>query len=427
MTLAAELLRPAPERALAPARTWVVALGTTAAHTAACLAVRGARGRQAVVQRDVHPGMLSGLISSGLEPHWLAPQSDDRWPCPQAVTPAALDAALRAAPGARAAVVVSPTFHGAVPDIAALTAVAHRHGAALIVDQTLGGHLRSHPALPDDAIAEGADLAITRVAGSTGEEGVALLEQGAAAEPWLPAVALERAIALCAPPTDAGAAPAPSQDGRIHAALRSAATARPQLMSLPGVRVLGPDLAGEPGVHAVDPLRLTIDLLETGRDARAVAQILRRDAGIEVELATDRLLVLPLADGPSDLAERFARYVCATLWRVPPSGAAPLAPAHVPPGPAVCSPRAAWLAPVERVPLAAAAGRVAAESVIPYPPGLPAILPGERIDTALVTALEAIVAGGGTIGGAGEGPPTLAVVAGGPRRTATAGALRRIR
>ena len=375
-----------------------------------------------MVQRDVHPGMLSGLISSGLEPHWLAPHIDERWPCPQAVTPAALDAALRAAPGARAAVVVSPTFHGAVPDIAALTAVAHRHGAALIVDQTLGGHLRSHPALPDDAIAEGADLAITRVAGSTGEEGVALLEQGAAAEPWLPAVALERAIALCAPPTAGGAAPAPSQDGRIHAALRSAATARPQLMALPGVRVLGPDLAGEPGVHAVDPLRLTIDLLETGRDARAVAQILRRDAGIEVDLATDRLLVLPLADGPSDLAERFARYVCATLWRVPPSGAAPLAPAHVPPAPAVCSPRAAWLAPVERVPLAAAAGRVAAESVIPYPPGLPALLPGERIDAALVTALEAIVAGGGTIGGAGDG---LADAGRGGRRAAPDGDGRR--
>ena len=79
------------------------------------------------------------------------------------------------------------------------------------------------------------------------------------------------------------------------------------------------------------------------------------------------------------------------------------------------------------MPLAAAAGRVAAEPVIPYPPGLPALLPGERIDAALVTALEAIVAGGGTIGGAGDGPPTLAVVAGGPRRTATAGALRRIR
>ena len=113
-------------------------------------------------------------------------------------------------------------------------------------------------------------------------------------------------------------------------------------MALPGVRVLGPDLAGEPGVYAVDPLRLTIDLLETGRDARAVAQILRRDAGIEVELATDRLLVLPLADGPSDLAERFARYVCATLWRVPPaaprrwrppmSRPPPRSAAHAPPG-----------------------------------------------------------------------------------------------
>ena len=137
--------------------------------------------------------------------------------------------------------------------------------------------------------------------------------------------------------------------------------------------------------------------------------------------------MLPLADGPSDLAERFARYVCATLWRVPPTRRRAA-------GTRPCPARARGLQPARRVAgpgraraARAAAGRVAAESVIPYPPGLPAILPGERIDAALVTALEAIVAGGGTIGGAGDGPPTLAVVAGGPRRTATAGALRRIR
>jgi len=430
LILSAEpLAAPAPEQALAPARTWILPHGITVAHTAACLAARGSRGRQAVVQRDVHAGMVSGLIASGLEPHWLAPEADDGAPWPQAVTPAALDAALRAAPGARAAIVVSPTFHGALPDVAALAAVAHAHGAALIVDQTLGGHLKAHPVLPEDAIAEGADVAVTRAPGSTSEEGVAILEQGAQAERWLPAAALERAITLCAPFTPAGPTPAPSQDGRIHAALRSAAAARPQLMALPGVRVLGPELAGEPGVHAVDPLRLTVDLYETGRDARDVAALLRREAGIEVELATDRLLVLPLVEGPSDLAERFARHICASLWRVPPAEPQALPPAWDEPGPPVCSPRAAWLAPVERVPLDAAAGRVAAEAVTPWPPGLPVVLPGERISPALVDALVALAAGGGVIRGCGSGPATVAVVAGGPRRrrTATAGALRRIR
>jgi arginine decarboxylase len=416
---------PAPE----PARTWIVPHGTTVAHTAACLAVRGSRGRQAVVARDVHPGMLSGLIASGLEPHWLAPHAEASAPWPQAITPAALDAALRSAPGARAAIVVSPTFHGVLPDVAALTAVAHAHGAALIVDQTLGGHLKSHPVLPEDAIAEGADLAITCAPGSTGEEGVAVLEQGAEAERWLPAAAVERALMLCAPVSPAVAAPALSQDGRIHAALRSAAAARPQLLALPGVRVLGPELAGEPGVHAVDPLRLTVDLLETGRDARDVAAALRREAAIEVELATDRLLVLPLVEGPSDLAERFARHVCAMVWHVPPRAPSALPHTWPAPEPPVCSPRAAWLAPVERVPLAAAAGRVAAEAVTPWPPGLPVALPGERLSAALIGALDAVAAGGGVIRGCASTAPTVAVVAGAARRrrTPTAGALRRIR
>jgi lysine decarboxylase len=406
------------------ARTWLLPHGSAQCYVAACMAVRAARGRQVVVQRDAGPGVMSGLIASGLAPYWLAPELDPIAGVAHGVTAAALDAALTEAPGARAAIVVSPTFHGATPDVAELAAVAHCHGAALVVDEARGAHLPGlgegpsrrfarRPPLPAHAIAAGADLVVT---------GPAMLHQGPLAERWLPAAAIERAVALCEPGApDApalaalGAARARAIDGErlLEAALRAAAAARAQLTGVPGVRVLGPELVGSPGVAGFDPLRLTVDLHDSRRDARGVAEALR-ERGIEPELATDRLLVCGLGtgDGELGLAERFATALLDALWAIPPvdEPAFSLPPAR--PGPAICTPRAAWLAPQERVPAEAAAGRVAAETLTPFPPGVPAVLPGERLEADVVATLRALVAAGGVVRGSVDGLGTFAVVAG---------------
>jgi arginine decarboxylase len=387
---------PAAE-AWGAARTWLLAHGPAHGDVAACLALRAARGRQVVVQRDVPAAVLSGLVTGGLAPHWLAPELDPIAGVAHAVTPEALDAALTEAPGARAAIVVAPTFHGAVPDVEALAAVAHCHGAALVVEESRGAHLPFHPSLPRHAIAAGADLV---VAGT-------LLHQGPLAERWLPAAAIERAVRLCEPADGGSRPPAGAGAPDLDAALRSTAAARAQLTGAPGVRVLGPELTGAPGVHAFDPLRLTVDLHDSGRDARAVAAALRERAGIGLELVTDRLLVPARGD-----AQRFAAALLATLWTVAPADlpVASLPPAR--PGPALCTPRAAWFAPQERLPAEAAIGRIAAETLTPYPPGVPAVLPGERLDAEVVATLCAVKAAGGVITGSADGLGTFGVVAG---------------
>ena len=402
----------APEELTGAARSWRLAHGGTQGAAAACLALRSARGRQAVVARDVPAAVVSGLVVAGLTAHWLAPELDPIAGLAHGVTPEALDAALSDAPGARAAIVVAPAFHGAVPDVAGLAAVAHCHGAALVVEQSHGTHLGRHPALPEHAVAAGADLV---VAG-------ALLHQGPLAERWLPAAAIDRAVRLCAP----AAAPSqpPVRPREVRALLRSVTAARARLTGAAGVRVLGPELAGAPGVHAFDPLRLTADLHDSGRDARAVAAALRARAGIELELVTDRLLVPAPAD-----AGRFAAALLASLWTVAPADRPLVSLPPARPGPTICTPRAAWLAPQERLPADAAIGRVAAETLTPYPPGVPAVLPGERLDIEVVATLCAIAAEGGVVNGSPDGRGTFAVVAGsragasrraaGPRRAAT--------
>ena len=410
-------------------RTWFLPHGATQGNLAACLALRAARGREVVVQRNVHSSVVSGLIAAGLAPHWLAPEVDRRAGVAHGVTATALDTALTAAPGARAALVVAPTYHGAVPDVAALAAVAHAHGAALVVDEAWGAHLPFHPELPTDAIAAGADLVVSSTHKSLGSlSGSAMLHHGPEAERWLPAAAIDQALGLCASTSpsalalaslDAARARAVEHGERLlGATLRTAAAARAQLASVPGVRVLGPELVGSPGVHDFDPLRLTVDLNDSGRDARAVFRALRERHGIELEFATDRLLVavLGIADGELGLAARFAAALLDTLWTIPLDTCPTGAPPPVPPGPAVCTPRAAWLAPQERVPPEAAVGRIATETLSPYPPGIPAVLPGELLEADVVRMLGAVVAGGRVVRGSADGLATFGVVARGAAR-----------
>ena len=178
--------------------------------------------------------------------------------------------------------------------------------------------------------AAGADLVVSSTHKSLGSlSGSAMLHQGPEAERRLPAAAIDQALGLCASTSpsalalaslDAARARAVEHGERLlDATLHAATAARAQLASIAGVRVLGPELVGSPGVHGFDPLRLTVDLHDSGRDARAVFRALRRRHGIELEFATDRLLVavLGIADGELGLAERFAAALLDTLWTIP--------------------------------------------------------------------------------------------------------------
>jgi arginine/lysine/ornithine decarboxylase len=80
------------------------------------------------------------------------------------------------------------------------------------------------------------------------------------------------------------------------------------------------------------------------------------------------------------------------------------------PGEQALTPREAGRAPAVAVPLRAASGRVAAEPLVSYPPGLPVLVPGEVIGSSLVEVLQAILAAGGYVRGWDPGPATVRVV-----------------
>ena len=97
-----------------------------------------------VVQRNVHSSTVDGLVLSGLRPTFVAPELDPELGIAHCLTPESLDRALAATPGAAGAIVVSPTYFGAVADVRGLSDVAHEHGVPLVVDEAWGAHLAFH-------------------------------------------------------------------------------------------------------------------------------------------------------------------------------------------------------------------------------------------------------------------------------------------
>jgi lysine decarboxylase len=400
-------------------RTWFLTNGATQGSHALCLAL-APPGAPVVLQRNAHASMIDGLVLSGGMPTFVAPVYDAELGMAHGVTPAALEEALARTPGARAAFIVSPTYYGIAADVAACGEVAHRVGAALVVDQAWGPHFGFHAALPPSALALGADAVITsthKLVGSLTQSAMLHVAPGARVD----VDALGRAVrlvrstspnALLLASLDAARRQlAVHGEALLSRTLRAAARARTAIDAIPGCAVIGEALVGAPGAAAWDPLRLVIDVRGTGCSGYEVADELQAAYDVYVELATHATLVLVLGVGqPSGPLERFAHDFGEAIARIARPGtgtAVTRSPAALAQELAV-APREAFLGAAEAVAVDAAVGRISCEAIAGYPPGIPALLPGERITAEVIAYLRELSAAGARLHGASD--PTFTTV-----------------
>ena len=400
-------------RAWGAARTWFLINGASQGNHAACLSLAHA-GDRVVVQRNVHSSTVDGLVVSGLRPAFVAPEIDPELGIAHCVTPDALDHVLATAPGAAGAMVVSPTYFGAVADVAGLADVAHRHDVPLIVDEAWGAHLAFGPTLPRHALELGADLVVSsthKIIGSFTQSAMLHLGHGGRLDEHV----VDRAITLLES-TSPSSLLSGSLDAARHFAaehgarllgetVHALAAVRQAIERIPGLDVLDERLADKRGVHAYDPLRLVVDVRGTGASGYRLAELMRaRD--IHPELAGENVIVAVFgmgetaSDNAARLVDALERAVAELPGERDPGGRELMPP---PPwGPLEMTPREAFFGPQEVVPIEAAVGRIAAESLAAYPPGIPNVLPGERLTAETWEYVQATLAHGGTLRGASD-------------------------
>jgi arginine decarboxylase len=398
-------------------RAWFLVNGASQGNLAAGLALAH-YGRDVVVQRNAHSSTIDALVLSGMRPTFAAPEVDPELGIAHCLTAETLERALAQTPQAVGAWVVSPTYFGAVANVAALADVAHARGVPLVVDEAWGAHMAFHEALPEHAVALGADLVISsthKIVGSLTQSAMLHLGQGAE-QLLIGADAVDRAVTLTE-----STSPNSLLCGSLDAARRQAAVhgrellgrtmaaltlARDEIRTIAGLDVLDERIAGRPGVFAYDPLRLAVDVRGVAASGYELAPMLREIDDINLELYGQNVLVAVFGMGERSLPEAArlvqALRVAAERVGVDPGAASASFAAPPPWGELAMTPREAYLGAQEVVPAARAAGRIAAESLATYPPGIPNVLPGERLTAETLAYVQRTLELGGSVRGASD-------------------------
>lgn len=395
------------------ARTWFITTGASGGNHIATTVVRGL-GRELAVQRSVHSSVIDGLTHADLTPHFIHGAVDTGLGSSHGVTAAQVAEVLDAHPASAAVYVVSPSYFGAVADIAAIARVAHEHGVPLIVDEAWGTHFGMHPELPVNAVRLGADLVISSThkgAGSLTQSAMLQLGHGPLAEGL--ASLVDRVVRSYQSTSTSALLLASLDEARRHLVthcstisrtLDAAGELRRRVREDRRYRDATPDILASPDAIAYDPFKIVIDTRGAGITGNDAHYQLLRDHRIYCELSTPSALLLMLgATSPPDV-DRF----WSALQALPEAEIEPERPFALPDP---CARRMglgeAFFAAVERVPYTEAVGRVSADSLAAYPPGVPNVLPGEELSAEAVAFLRATAAApSGYVRGAAD--PALA-------------------
>ena len=392
------------------ARAWLLTDGSTGGNRVA-MRVVAARGPEASVllAPNAHHSVMHAAMVCGVNVRFMPAAVVSGFDAMLPPTPRQVEAALAAHPGTTAVVITSPSYEGIVADVSGIAGVVRRHGALLVVDAAWGAHFGYHPRLPAATAETGADLVVEslhKCGGAPQGAGTLLVASRRVDEAEVDAAYREMMTTSPSFPLLAGvegATEAMVANGRYHLgkALAAADELRDGLKTLglptlthPG---LGDDtkvtFAGVAGFEAADALEKQDTIVE-----KATAHTVLMLATMQLRSgAADRALQAlgPVAGGnlrDSGTRETPLDWLSAT----------PLLEAHA----------VRRGMPIHRVGVGEAAGRIAAETIELFPPGIPVIAPGWPIDGASLDALEQARAAGGRVVASDPSLETVAVVAG---------------
>src|SRR4051794_5371690 len=379
-------------------------------HVAMMTAVKP--GETLVLARNGHKSAFAGLVLSGARPVYVDPVYDSVWHVAHGVDPAELTRVLGEHPAAKAVMVFTPTYYGVSADVKALAEITHAQGLPLMTDDAWGLDYSFCGRLPASALESGADLAIGSVhktLNGFGQTSV-LSVQGDRIDTSRLELVFELAQSTSASSLLLSSIDAArrqfERDGEelLGRALDHAERLRAAVRELPGLDLM--EFAPGPGAFAFDPTHVTLDVVGLGLTGFSAADWLRRHHGLHVELADHRRVMLLITYADSDA--NIDRAIAALRALSTSHGDADHGMVPEVPHPSelrqqtVMLPRDAYLGATEMVNWRAAPGRVSAEMICPYPPGIPITAPGERLTDNVVVYLQQLTAAGVMVEGAAD-------------------------
>lgn len=383
-------------------KSWFLVNGTTCGNEAMLLAALHP-GDKVMLPRNAHKSMLMGLILSGAVPVWIMPEYIPSLQLWGGVCPETVKKKLEEDPDIRAVALVSPNYYGMLSDVQAIADLCHERQIPLLVDEAHGGHLYFSDALPKGALHCGADMCVQswhKVTGSLTQSSVLHLNSSLVEESRVDeALKLVQSTSpsyLLMTSLDLARRELYRKGRENLSKLQQVANdTRKRLNNIPGITCPGKELEGQYGIFALDESRLTMDISALSLTAQEFSDQMFDAYGVDLELAEGvaALAVLTSANTGEDI-ERLLEGVKGVASvsnkrtgtykerKVDITEAMTALPQMI------LTPRDAWFAEKENISWNQAVDCIAGEAIVPYPPGIPLICPGEIITLKIWSQIE---------------------------------------
>ncbi|WP_420977334.1 aminotransferase class I/II-fold pyridoxal phosphate-dependent enzyme [Bacillus vallismortis] len=369
--------------------------GTTVGNLAMILSVCEP-GDIILVQRNCHKSVFHAVDMAGAEPVYLAPDIDAAMHVPTHVPLKTVKEALAAYPGAKGLVLTHPTYYGHSADLTEIISEAHHYGIPVLVDEAHGAHFILGKPFPSSALTMGADIVVqsahktlpamamgsylhlnsSRVDRNRVAEYLNRLQSSSPSYPIMASLDIARAYVQHI-----------IEEQKLFDILQRIQLLKQTFDSLRNAEAVKP---ADPRM-ITDPLKLTFRS-KRGHSGYTLQNILER-ANIFTELADENqvLFVLPLG-GNRRISAETIKFIDEEIEKTPPdqvyvSGEWATRPVTVLP----YQKKELQTFKKEYVDIDEAAGRLNAEDVIPYPPGIPMIMAGERMTKESVQKLSRLI------------------------------------
>ncbi|WP_059174172.1 aminotransferase class I/II-fold pyridoxal phosphate-dependent enzyme [Bacillus sp. FJAT-27445] len=363
--------------------------GSTVGNLAMIASVCG-EGDKILVQRNCHKSIINGIRLAKAEPIFIEPVFNGEWKVACGLDVPAVHKALACYPELKAIVLTYPNYYGIADPIGDIISAAHLKGIPVLVDEAHGAHFIAGAPFPQSAVELGADIVVqsahkTLPAMTMGsflhfnsklveltrlKDYLQMLQSSSPSYPIMASLDLARNFLGTINKRD------------LKNLLEHINRFRGELADIPQIRVLENE-------GKADPLKVVIQAA-CGLNGYEIQKLLEHQ-GIFTELADPHniLLILPLLKEGMDYPfKNAARKIAEALAHYPAVSPTPLESSSggCLSGLALSLNEMDGL-PCEVIELTKAVGLISAETIIPYPPGIPVILKGERITKRMASRL----------------------------------------
>jgi len=362
-------------------------------------------GELVLVARNVHQSVVTGLILSGARPVYFLPEVNPDLKLVMNVSFRTTKATIDENPLAKTLILSSPNYYGITADLQRIIPYAHDKGLVVLVDEAHGPHLHFHPQLPCAAMDAGADCVVQsthKIIGGMTQASM-LHKRGEKINIKLLTSVLRQmqttspSYILMASLDLARMQMGTEGEKLLDKAIYLSVEARRQINAIPNLSCFGKEnLFGtdsEELFFGLDVTKLTISVEHLGLSGFEVSQILNKDYQIQVEMADPLhlLVIVSIGDRQDDLSRLIkALQSISKKKKKDATGKIFSSEMWVPPGSegSGLTPREAFFKPKDYCSLEASEGKLSANMVTIYPPGIPVLIPGETITPKIVRYLK---------------------------------------